>query len=70
MDRNKELEKNMTETKLMGELEKDYQDVLMVFKDDTEMDQFRQKYETFFLQSKVSYENENKWIKKCKEYNQ
>jgi len=64
----KEIEKTVTDSKVIEEVRKDWQEVQKVFSGDPALENFRQKFETIFNALQESYQNEQKQMKKCKEY--
>lgn len=66
---NKEIDAFSTDPALIGEIDKDYLEVMNEFSGDPDLELFKIKYETIYNSLKESHENETRWIKKCKEHN-
>lgn len=66
---NKEIDVFSTDPALIGEIDKDYLEVMNEFSGDPDLELFKIKYETIYNSLKESHENETRWIKKCKEHN-
>jgi len=62
------IEKLMTDSKVIEDARKDWQEVQKIFSSDPALEVFKQKYETIFNALEESYQNETKQTKKCKEY--
>jgi len=62
------IEKLVTDSKVVEDIRKDWQEVQKIFQGDPALENFRMKYETIFNALEESYTNEMKQVKKCKEY--
>jgi chromosome segregation ATPase len=62
------IEKIMTDSRVIEDARKDWQEVQKIFSMDPALEVFKQKYETIFNALEESYQNETKQSKKCKEY--
>jgi len=64
----RQIEKMSTDSRVIDEVRKDWQEVQKYFSGDPALEIFKQKYETIFNALEESFANEQKQMRKCKEY--